>query len=528
LLTALSPGAVETGTHPYSVAVSADSRNVYVADYGSAGVSQFSRDSVTGRLTALSPATVAAATEPHSVAVSADDRNVYAVNTGSNSISQYSRNPQTGALIALSPATVATGAEPRSIAIAPDGNSAYVANTGDTNGSEKAVSQYARNAKTGELSALSPATVQAGSNPRFVTVSDDGKSVYVASYGAEAISGFLRNTKTGKLGGQRIYKTAGKPFSIAVSPDDSSVYVANYSTGSISQFSRDTETGSLAPLGPPTVPAGVETHSVIVSPDDSNVYATNGTPSGTLSQYVRNAATGALTTVGPANVEVGTEPTAITLSPDGKSAYITDHRSTTVSQFERAETTQPGGVTLTLTDVLVQGEHVALDGRASPSLAGQKVRIIFAGKTQVGIAKVGADGSFHATAPLPPAPVRESNSTRYLAKIGKLTSLNIKLIRRLTLAPPTSSHGKITLSGRVLPPLANPAVPIVVWQQVVCSKEVAVAKIKPSASGNYKVTLPAPAAGAPALYRTTTVVPATVRDRTMFKTFSLEEIVQRH
>ncbi len=343
LLGALSPSTVDAGLHPYALAVSPDGRDVYVGNYGSASVSQFSRNATSGRLSALSPATVAAGDEPHSVAVSGDGRDVYVVNAGSDTITQYARNRHTGTLTALSPPALATGSVPRSIAIAPDGRSAYVANTGDTAGLETVVSQYARNTKTGTLSALSPATVQAGLNPRFVTVSGDGKSVYVASYGSSYLTGFARNPKTGRLSARHDYKTPGNPFSIAVSGDGRNVYAADYSTGEISQFARDTQTGLLVPLRPSAIASGVEPHSVIVSPDGRNVYATDATPAGTLSQYFRSAANGALIAIAAGTIAVGSEPTAIAMSPDGRSAYLTNHRSATVSQFKRAQS-KPGGL----------------------------------------------------------------------------------------------------------------------------------------------------------------------------------------
>lgn len=450
------------------------------------------------------------------------------MNAGSDTISQYSRDPRTGALTALSPGTLATGGVPRSIAVAPDGTSAYVANTGDTEGLETAVSQYARNPKTGALTALSPANVQAGFNPRFVTVSGDGRSVYVASYGSEAVSAFVRNTRTGRLSAQRTYSTPGNPFSIAVSSDDMNVYVADYSTGAISQFARDPQTGLLTPLNPAVVAAGTEPHSVVVSPDGRNAYVTNATPSGTLSQYSRSATTGALTVLAAGTIEVGSEPTAITLSPDDRSAYVTNHRGTTVAQFERAQTAEPGNGQPALTDVFALGRSVVLDGRANPSLTGQEVRIFFAGKRQVASAQVGADGSFHATAPLPPPSVRDGNGARYQARIGKLISPNIKLSRRLVLLPPASSHGKVTLTGRIVPPLAQPAAPVVAWQQVACSRESAVAQVRPSGSGSYRITLPAPSGAAAALYRTTTTVRSITGGHAQFRTFSLQEIVQLH
>jgi 6-phosphogluconolactonase (cycloisomerase 2 family) len=525
LLSALSPAAVEAGTHPYAVAVSPDGKNVYVGNYGSASLSQFARDPQTGQLEPLSPATVPAQTEPHSVAVSADGKDVYAVNAGSDTVSQYARDPRTGALTALSPETVATGAVPRSIAISPDGKSAYVANTGDTEGSEAAVSQYARNPSTGTLTALSPATVQAGYNPRFVTVSGDGRSVYVASYGSEAVTGFVRNPTTGGLSAQRTYETPGNPFSIAVSGDDKNVYVADYSTGAISQFARSASTGLLTPLDPATVAAGTEPHSVVVSADGRNVYATNATPEGTLSQYARNTMTGALTAIAAGTIEVGSEPTAIALSSDGRSAYVTNHRSTTVALFERAQAAEPGDGLPALTDVFTMGRRVVLDGRANPSLAGRDVRMIFAGRRQVAIAKVGADGSFRATAPLPPASERNGNGARYSAKIGELASPSVKLSRRLVVVPPAISHRTVTLTGRVLPPLTQPVAPVVVWQQVACSRESAVAQARPSASGSYKIRLPAPAGATAALYRVTTTVRSTA-GHVEFKTFSLQQLLQ--
>ena len=43
LLTALSPATIDTGTNPYDIAISADGKSVYTANYSSNNISQFSK-----------------------------------------------------------------------------------------------------------------------------------------------------------------------------------------------------------------------------------------------------------------------------------------------------------------------------------------------------------------------------------------------------------------------------------------------------------------------------------------------------
>ena len=51
----------------------------------------------------------------------------------------------------------------------------------------------------------------------------------------------------------------------------------------------------------------------------------------------------------------------------------------------------------------------------------------------------------------------------------------------------------MTISGRVVGPLANPVAPIVVRRRVSCSRTVVARRIRPSRDGRFRVTL----AGAP-------------------------------
>ncbi len=75
--------------------------NVYVVDTLSNTVSGFKISSVTGSLTALSPATVATGTQPTSIAIRGDDNWLFVTNYGSATVSQYSITPATGVLSVL-------------------------------------------------------------------------------------------------------------------------------------------------------------------------------------------------------------------------------------------------------------------------------------------------------------------------------------------------------------------------------------------------------------------------------------------
>jgi len=74
---------------------------VYVLDTLSSQVSTLHISPVTGSLTAGSPAVVATGQYPTSLAIRADDNWLFVANFQSNSISQYSITPSTGALFAL-------------------------------------------------------------------------------------------------------------------------------------------------------------------------------------------------------------------------------------------------------------------------------------------------------------------------------------------------------------------------------------------------------------------------------------------
>jgi len=178
---------------------------------------------------------------------------------------------------------------------------------------------------------------------------------------------------------------------------------------------------------------------------------------------------------------------------------------------------------LVLNDVYIHGGRVLLSGSAASSLVGKKVKILFGTANKpLASATVGANGQFTTTAPLPPAKIRESVSTRYTAEIGKLRSLHLKLTRRLLLEAPKASGTTVTLTGQVTLPLTKPIAPVVIEQQLECGKTTVVKTFTPPASGHFDISLTVPANAKAAIYRLTSKIAANKHaTKHGFTTFSL-------
>ena len=138
---------------------------------------------------------------------------------------------------------------PHSVAASPDGKSVYVASFDsdavarlDRNTTSGAITQPAGTAGCVSETGAGPcANGHALVTPYSVAVSPDGRSVYLASNGSDAVARLIRNATTGAI--TQPAGTAGcvsetgaglcadghgldSPLSVAVSPDGKSVYVA--------------------------------------------------------------------------------------------------------------------------------------------------------------------------------------------------------------------------------------------------------------------------------------------------------------
>src|SRR5439155_1584342 len=149
----------------------------------------------------------------------------------------------------------------------------------------------------------------AGLNGAYgVTVSPDGKQVYLAGELDNALAVFSRDPATGALtfveverdavGGVAGLKGA---HAVVVSPDGAHVYVASSVDDAVAVVSRDATTGKLTFVeaqreGANGVTGLAGARAVTVSPDGANLYVAGATDDA-LAVFSRDAATGRLTFV---------------------------------------------------------------------------------------------------------------------------------------------------------------------------------------------------------------------------------------
>src|SRR5829696_8064038 len=205
------------------VTVSPDGQNVY-ATASDGGVATFRR-SASGRLTQIGCYTDAplesrckdgvALYRPTSAVVSPDGRNVYVTARGKSAVITFARDPETGDLTQTgctsddgSDGACANGTALEGISgvtVSPDGRNVYV-----TAGKDGAVATFARDPQTGAIAQTScnlyaaPADSSCAkasglADATEAQVSPDGRFVYVTAIRSEAISVFARDDASGAL-----------------------------------------------------------------------------------------------------------------------------------------------------------------------------------------------------------------------------------------------------------------------------------------------------------------------------------------
>ncbi len=387
-----------------AVAVSPDGSSVYVA--GEGGVLALARERATGALRpALSPSvracvassagspcatTDGAVSGADALAVSPDGRFVYVGASNTATVSAFVRGRQ-GVLAPLAQggrgpyfgcvagAPLAGIPQPQcgaqlpalngvaALAISPDGHYLYAVSYGLEPGEDSIVTLQ-RDPVSGGLRPL-PGThgcVQSlpGSGcpalaglegASAITISQNGRFVYVASELSGAVRGFLRNGSTGAL--TPLYGlggciSSGNPAagdvpctvkvpqlggarSIALSPDGRELYVAAFDPGAVVVLRRDPTTGRLAPLPPDCLqaesdascPVGLPflrgTAALAIGPDGSVVYVISE-GGNSLVELLRDPTDGTLTLASesPTAVDPLSGPVALALSPGGQSIYV--------------------------------------------------------------------------------------------------------------------------------------------------------------------------------------------------------------
>lgn len=277
--TPTNPNPVPTGVNPVAAMLSPDTEFLYVANTGSDTVTAFGIGPG-GELTpipqagsALNPISTEG-TAPRGIAVAPDGRFLYVANSGSNNVTAYSIGA-TGLLTlvpptASNPNPVSTdGTTPRGIAVARGGRFLYVANSGSNNVTAFSIGG------TGLLTPVpstgpSPNPVSvAGTAPNDIIISSNGQFLYTANGGGNVSAFAIVGSGLLSLmpaSGNSLNPTAAgtAPAGVTISPDGKFLYVAN-GGGNVSAYQVAVETGVLSPLSPlmgSPFPAGTSPSSI--------------------------------------------------------------------------------------------------------------------------------------------------------------------------------------------------------------------------------------------------------------------------
>lgn len=389
------------------LALSADGRSAYATARDSDAVAILSRDAETGALVQADGPTACISDNgpghdpscemgvgldgPAGVVVSPDGNSVYVAAPRSNALATFRRDQDTGLLQQLdciSTAGPSHDADCREgsgldganfVAISPDGLNVYVASW------DSALALFSRDVTTGRLTQLGCIVDKGRTMPECssgtgmkgafsVTVSPDGRNVYVAAPDSSAVAAFSRDSRTGLLqevgciSGDNSYRqdpncTAGFGIQYAqfvtVSPDNRYVYASATDSHTIAILSRTHPDGSLSQRSglagcirdrgysgktPCLSAIGLALPVGSVFSSDSRYFYLAAFGYGSITSFGRDASTGVLWQVGGCTAHG--DPRCkegraldgagfITLSPDGRHAYVSSMRSGSVTWFER-------------------------------------------------------------------------------------------------------------------------------------------------------------------------------------------------
>lgn len=241
----------------------------------------------------------------------------------------------------------------------------------------------------------------------------------------------------------------------------------------------------------------VNGQGVAVNPDGSWSTTVSGLAAGanTITATLRDtagasASDSVVVTYAPTGPGGGPSPTpAPTTTPTTTSAPAAPVATAASAATAGAAALFCAHASVALIDVVPRAGKVVISGAAAAPLVGQTVAITLAGSRKVlASTKVAGDGTFAATAPLPPQRIRATNKARYVATIGNTASAALKLTRRAYLTRVGRSGATVKVTGFVTRPFKARA-PVVIAQRTTCSAFTTLATVKLSARGTFSATV---------------------------------------
>jgi 6-phosphogluconolactonase (cycloisomerase 2 family) len=350
--------------------VSPDGQYMYTASYNS-GIRVFRRDPLTGHAT---PVDQFGQDNARGLAISPDSRHVYLTADGGDRLYAYSCDPVTGELTQIQSLRNDEGGVggmngPRGLAISPDGAHAYV-----TGAADDAIAVFSRNSVTGQLTFIE--AIFDGQNGvsglegvSSLTLSPDGSHVYTGASIDDALVAFQRNPLTGHLTFMQAFRDNQGGVdgldgvqSLIVSPDGAHLYALGNEEDAVVVFSRNAVTGALTFADTiwnlegdiDRLDAPVD---IAITPDGNYAYVA-AYNSSAVNVFTRDAATGQLTFTGFAKNGQNDEVDglggvrAISFSPEGSYVYTVSSSDAELALFTRDTVASPYEITLEPAEVL--------------------------------------------------------------------------------------------------------------------------------------------------------------------------------
>lgn len=282
---------------------------------------------------------------PYSLALSPDGRDVYVAAGGEDALSVFQRDPDTGALTFIETqrngkAGVDGLATPYHLTVSPDGSHVYATSFGD-----HALTVFQRDPATGRLRFVEAQFnglhgVEGLDDPDFVTVSPDGRYVYAGSYYAKSLAVFERDRGSGALHfveGHFASKDGplrgmGAINCLLVSPDSRYLYVGD-DWDSVAVLEREEPSGRLHRVQMAYIGGG---NNLAMSPDGRYVYAAGYYDFGVAR---RDELTGELTLLETYSEYDTLGYSGVQVSPDGRYVFCFGQQGWSTAVFERDAST---------------------------------------------------------------------------------------------------------------------------------------------------------------------------------------------
>lgn len=353
-------GGVDGLAGAHAVALSPDQKFIYVASPGDDGISLFSRDLLTGKLTFISAfldntGGANSLDGVGAVSMSGDAKFLYATSAVENALTVFSRNITTGALTFVEEHIDGAGGVDglmgaSSVKVSHDGSTVYAA--GET---DNAIAVFTRHKVTGLLTYSTMLQdggggVDALAGVAQLALSFDGKSLYSAAAGDNAVGVFDRHKTTGAL----TYSTLLQDgvggvdgilglLGVSVSLDGTALYASGTTDNAQALFTRAPATGVLTfdsffQDGAAGVDGLASASETMMSPDHLFL-VTSGRTDNALALFARNPSdlshsfmsfvqdgVGAIDGLGGAQ--------GLSFSPDGRHFYATGSTDNALAVLE--------------------------------------------------------------------------------------------------------------------------------------------------------------------------------------------------